>query len=290
MDVQSILQSFTQEIKSDSATLDAHVLLAHVLGRSRTWVLAHPEARLSQKQESALKALLARIEGGEPLPHILGHWEFFGMDFDITPDVLIPRPETELLVERALEWLLSHPDQHRVMDVGTGSGCIAVALASRVPGLRVVATDLSIKALDVARCNAIKFGGAHQIAYVQCDLVPPRPKSLPTADQFDLIVANLPYIPTKTLEGLEVYRREPTLALDGGADGMDLIRRLVAEAPGWLAPAGAMMLEIEASQGMTAVALIYDTFPNATIHLTRDLAGHDRLLDIQTHADPAFAG
>lgn len=266
---------------SDTPELDSQVLLAHVLGKPRTLLLSHPEATLDSNQASQLAELIQRIENGEPLPYVLGHWEFFGLDFDLTPDVLIPRPETELLVERAISWLKALPKRRTVADVGTGSGCIAIALAVNIPDIRVTATDLSEPALKVARQNAQKYHVDHLIDYVQCDLLPPHPDSLPTESQFDLICANLPYIPTETLHHLPVYGREPTLALDGGRDGLDPFRKLIELATEWLAPNGKLLLEIEASHGLAAVAIAYDAYSNAEIHLHQDLSGRDRLLEIQ---------
>ena len=203
------------------------------------------------------------------------------MDFDITPDVLIPRPETELLVEKAIKWLSASPERRTVADVGTGSGIIATSIAMHIPEARILATDISRAALKVAKRNAEKFHVHHRIDFLQCDLLPQHIDPLPTDSHFDLICANLPYIPTATMHGLPIYGREPTLALDGGADGLDLYRRLLHTAPDWLAPNGMMLFEIEASQGMNALSLAYDTFSEATINLHQDLAGHNRLLEIQ---------
>ena len=265
---------------SDSPALDAQVLLAHILTKPRTWVLAHPETHLTQPQLASAKEAVSRLEAGEPLPYILGHWEFFGLKLEITPDVLIPRPETELLVERAIKWLRASKERRTIADVGTGSGCIAIAIAKNIPDAKVVATDISPPALEIAHRNVRAHGAVNQIALFQCDLLPPHPYALPTDMHFDLICANLPYIPTKTLQGLDVYKREPTLALDGGADGLNIVRRLLEIAPEWMAPNGMILLEIEASQGMSAVSLAYDTFDSAEIHLHQDLAGHDRLVEI----------
>jgi release factor glutamine methyltransferase len=209
---------------------------------------------------------------------VVGHWEFFGLDFEVTPDVLIPRPETELLVETALSWLEHRTDARSAIDVGTGSGCIAISLATRIQGLKLTATDISPHALEVAQRNAEKFSVADRIEFNCCDLLPPKPQS------YDLIVANLPYIPTKTMESLPIYGREPTLALDGGSDGLELVRQLITLAPDYLALGGLMLLEIESSQGMAALSLAYDTFSHASIHLHRDLADRDRLIEVQTHA------
>ncbi len=265
---------------SDTAFLDASVLLAHVLKRPRTWVLAHPELVLTAEQQTLLNDSLARLEDGEPFPYVLGHWEFFGLEFDITPDVLIPRPETELLVEKAIAWLQESPARRTVADIGTGSGAIAVSIAVNVPDANILATDISLDALKVAQRNARKCNVENRIEFIQCDLLPARPEMFTTEQHLDLICANLPYIPTQTLHGLPVYGREPTLALDGGEDGLDLLRRLMQLAPGWLAPNALLLLEIEATRGLQALSLAYDMFSGAEIHLHQDLTGQDRLLEI----------
>jgi release factor glutamine methyltransferase len=247
--------------------------------------MAHPELALTAEQREQLGALLARLKDGEAFPYVLGHWEFFGMDFDITPDVLIPRPETELLVEKAVGWLQassvrSPPAMLRVADVGTGSGAIAVSIATYVPDVKVLATDISYKALEVARKNAVRFDVTNRIDLVQCDLLLYHIGSIATQHHFDLICANLPYIPTETLRNLPIYGREPTLALDGGRDGLEVIRRLLNIAPKWLAPNGKILLEIEATQGGQILNLARAVFSEATILLHQDLAGKDRLLEI----------
>ena len=280
--VSSFLEQTVSRLSicSDTPELDARVLLANILDRPRSWVEAHPETLLTRSQLATAKKAVTRLETGDPLPYVLGHWEFFGLDLEVTPDVLIPRPETELLVERAIRWLEVVHDRRTIADVGTGSGCIAVAIAKNIRDARVVATDLSRPALDVAYRNARRYNLTKRIDFVQCDLLPPHPDALPTDLHFDLICANLPYIPTQTLHGLPVFGREPTLALDGGVDGLDIVRKLLRIAPGWMAPGGMIFLEIEASQGMSAVSLAYDAFDSAEIHLHQDPAGHDRLVEI----------
>lgn len=267
---------------SDTPALDASVLLAHVLNKPRTWVLAHPELALTTEQQNQLNQALARLESGEPFPYVLGHWEFFGLDFDITPDVLIPRPETELLVEKAIVWLQQSSTRTTIADVGTGSGAIAISLAINVPNANIVATDISKQALQVAQRNAENHLVNERINFISCDLLPNRDTSSPNIYPltFDLICANLPYIPTETLHSLPIYRREPTVALDGGTDGLGLIRRLLNIAPDWLSPDGLMLLEIEATRGTDALDLVHDLFPKADIQLHQDLTGLDRLLEI----------
>jgi release factor glutamine methyltransferase len=261
---------------SDTARLDAQVLLAHLLEKSRAWLLAHPEAELIPGQERVLEELAARLEAGEPLPYLLGHWEFFGLDFTVTPSVLIPRPETELLVEQAQAWLRSHPLRRSAADVGTGSGCIAISLAVNLPGLRVVASDLSWQALQVARHNARRHDVTGQVEFVQSDLIPA------AGNVFDLICANLPYIPSQTLASLKVQRWEPRQALDSGPQGVDWIQRLLQDAPRRLAPGGLLLLEIEATQGALVHSMARQAFPQAQVRVLPDLASRDRLVVVQS--------
>ncbi len=282
MILSSLLSDITGRLAliSDTPELDASVLIAHIVNKPRTWVMAHPELSLTPEQEEQVDHALARLEHGESFPYVLGQWEFFGLEFDLTPDVLIPRPETELLVEKAIAWLQASPVRRTVADVGTGSGVIAVSIAMNVPDAAILATDISHKALEVARKNAIRFDVANRIDFLQCDLLPYHLASLPTESHFDLICANLPYIPTETLHRLPIFGREPTLALDGGTDGLDLIRHLLEIAPQWLAPGGKILLEIESTHGIEALNLACDMFSKGVIHLDRDLAGQDRLLEI----------
>ena len=272
---------------SDTPALVASVLISHILNKPRTWVLAHPETLLTQPQMDALEQAVTRFENGEPLPYILGHWEFFGMDFIVTPDVLIPRPETELLVEKAIAWLHEFPERRVVADVGTGSGAIAISIAVHVPNIKLMVSDLSSKALEVARRNAEKFGVRERIEFFECDLLPDKSsvevrqsKIISRNSSIDLLCANLPYIPTRELYDLPIYSREPTLSLDGGEDGLDQFRKLMRTAPEWLAPNGLILLEIEASQGSDTLFLAREAFPGAYINVHKDLAGRDRLLKI----------
>jgi release factor glutamine methyltransferase len=267
---------------SDTPALDASVLIAHVIKKPRTWVMAHPELALTAEQQKDLDESLARLEQGESFPYVLGQWEFFGLNFEITPDVLIPRPETELLVEKAIAWLQGSQGRRKVADIGTGSGAISVSIAFNISNAQVLATDISRKALEVARRNAVRFEVDHRIDFLQCDVLPDYGDSVPAEKQLDLICANLPYIPTETLHGLPIFGREPTLALDGGQDGLVLIRRLLNIAPEWLADDGMMLLEIEATHGDQALQLARRVFPQASLELHRDLAGRERLLQILT--------
>jgi release factor glutamine methyltransferase len=260
---------------SESSALDAQVLLAHILERPRSWVLAHSEITLSPEQSIDLENSLVRLESGEPLPYVLQTWEFFGLDFSISPQVLIPRPETELLVEQALAWLRANPRRRSAMDVGTGSGCIALTLAMNVPDLHILGSDISAGALEQAHKNLHRYGLQAQVEFVQADLIPA------LKHQVDLICANLPYIPSNELTRLKVGRWEPQLALDGGPDGLSLIRRLLGQAPDGLAPGGLLLVEIEAGQGQAVMSLARESFSRAETDLIQDLAGRDRLIRIQ---------
>lgn len=279
----SLLSAITDRLASisDTPNLDASVLIAHIINKPRTWVMAHPELTLTVEQQDQMNESLTRLELGESFPYVLGHWEFFGMELNITPDVLIPRPETELLVEKAIAWLQESNVRRTVADIGTGSGAIAVSIAVNVPDAHILATDISHVALEVARDNARKHKVQTRIDFVQCDILPPHPDPLSTEQHFDLICANLPYIPTETLHALPIYGREPTIALDGGGDGLDLFRKLMKIAPEWLAPNSLILLEIEATRGIQALNLACDMFSQAEIHLHQDLTGRDRLLEIR---------
>ncbi len=253
----------------------ALILLAHVLQKPKTWLLAHPETHLNPEQKAHLERLVRRLQEGEPLPYLTGKQAFFGLDFSVSPVVLIPRPETELLVEQALSWLEAHPDAKHVLDVGTGSGCIAIALATRKPWLTFTATDLSPEALKIAEQNAETLGAKDQITFEQADLLPAGNQS------FNLICANLPYIPSTKLEEVNTLAFEPTLALDGGADGLSLIRRLLEQLPPRLNHPGLVLLETEATLGAETLALAKTAFPQADVRLLQDLAGLDRLVRIE---------
>lgn len=254
------------------STLEAQLLLGRVLGRERSWVLGHPEHGLAVDQLADYRTAIERLNAGEPLPYLLGEWEFFGRRFAVGPPVLIPRPETELMVEWALSFSLP---EARILDIGTGSGCVAVSLACERPGATVVGTDQSLDALRFARANAQRHGVSDRTAWVAADL------ASPVAGQFDLVCANLPYLPTDRLERLPVARAEPRLALDGGRTGVELIRRALHQLPRLLAPGGAALFEIDAEQASAVTRLARQSTPNTLVHAQRDLAGHPRLIVIE---------
>lgn len=259
----------------ETPALEAQALLSHVLNKPRTWILAHPEEQIPSSLFAHLDQLLNRLINREPLPYLLGQWEFFGLRFFISPAVLIPRPETELIIETALKWLQLHPKRRKVADVGCGSGCIGITLAYHLPDLSVIASDISYPALQLAKKNVSLHHVENHVQLVQTDLL----SSLSCT--FDLICANLPYIPTQMLLSLPVAKHEPILALDGGEDGLEVIRRLLQNIRQSVKPGGLILLEIESSQKESSLALASSLLPEAAINCIHDLSDHPRLLTIQ---------
>ncbi len=260
---------------TETPSLDAQVLLAYVCKKDRTWILAHPEYELSAEETLRMAEALARISAGVPLPYVIGEWEFYSLLFKITPNVLIPRPETELLVETAVRWLRNNPQRTCAAEAGTGSGCIAISIAVNVPGVQITATEISPEAVAVAEKNAVMHQVADRVHLIENDLLSG------LSGPFDLICANLPYIPSAVLRQLPIYLREPTLALDGGEDGLNVIGRLLEQTAQNLASGGLALLEIEAGHPEAAKALAAQHFPHAGISTRLDLAGYHRLLIIE---------
>ncbi|MDO8692355.1 MAG: HemK/PrmC family methyltransferase [Dehalococcoidia bacterium] len=326
----------------EEAHLEAEVLLMRLVGISRAHLHSHLDGPISEEDEAAYQSWIDRRAAREPLAYITGVREFFGLDFYVDRRVLIPRPETELLVEECLRILgrgrtgpsaptgdgrpsvpigdgrpsaptgdgrpsaptgdgrpsaptgdgrrsaptgdgrpsartgdrLSSPV---LADIGAGSGAIAVVLACRLPDARIYATDVSTDALEVARLNCLRHGVQERVELRPGDLLEP------VKEPVDIILANLPYIPDSVLPTLapEVSVHEPRLALAGGADGLDLVRRLLAQAPGRLRPGGRLLLEIGSGQGARAARAAADALPDSSIRIMRDLAGLERVLVIE---------
>jgi release factor glutamine methyltransferase len=242
----------------DSARLQAELLLAHVLHKPRLKLYLEFERVLSEPELAALRELVRRRGAREPLQYLVGSVNFCGLELAVNPAVLIPRPETELLAERAWTFLAGRAGAPEApaaaLDFGTGSGCLAIALAVHCPAARIWAVDLSPAALEVARANAARHGIEARIHFLPSDGF----TALPAGERFDLIVANPPYIPTAEIARLqpEVRDHEPRAALDGGPDGLAVIRRLASEAAPWLKPGGRLMLELGDGQAETATALL----------------------------------
>ncbi len=263
---------------SDETPLEAELLVCHVTGLDRAGIFARSRDLLTPDEYHKLRRLTLRRMRREPLPYVLGEWEFFGLRFSVNPAVLIPRPETETLVQEALAWREARQKANEapiaIVDVGTGSGCIAVALARRLPYDTVVATDISPDALRVAAENVTRNGVGDRVHLIESDLLSA------VTGQVDLIVANLPYIPDAEVSSLqpEVSQYEPSVALGGGPDGLALICRLLAQAPTVLSRDGAVMLEINPVQSAVVPREAVALFPSAEVRVIKDLTGDDRVV------------
>lgn len=260
---------------SEFPSIELNAIAAHILQKNQAWIISHPETRLESPQLLELDNAFNRLINGEPLAYITGRRSFFGLDFEVNQHVLVPRPETELMVEMAIEWLEQNPGRWSIADIGTGSGAIAVALADRFDEANITAIDRSSDALLVAQANAARYHLTERVNFVQSDLL------TNVDDQFDLILANLPYIPSQALDELPGLDYEPRTALDGGLDGLDLIRDLIATCPKNLCPKACMFLEIQYNQDKAVKEIAQDQFPQAMITIHQDLALLPRVVKIQ---------
>ncbi len=252
----------------DAPRLTAELLLATALGCDRVRLYLDFDKPIGEPELARYRELVKRRAGGEPTAYLTGAREFWGHRLAVDARVLIPRPETEQLVELGLEAL---PPQGAALDLGTGSGALAIALALGRPGAAVIAVDLSAEALEVARANATALSAA--VTFLGGDLYAP----LPEGARFDLIVSNPPYVPTAELSGLQrEVQREPRLALDGGADGLAVLRRVVTGAPAWLAPGGTLLLEMHESH-LEALPALCLAAGFAQAEARRDLSGLPRV-------------
>jgi release factor glutamine methyltransferase len=291
MDVRAALREGMAQLRAanvPSHTLEAELLLMHAMGRDRTWLYTHPEAALEEAAAQEYFALIIRRAAGEPAQYLTGKQEFWGLEFEVTPAVLIPRPETEHVIEVALERLgprgikinmrtgeTSPP--LRIADVGTGSGCLAVALAHELPHAEVFATDVSSAALDVARRNAARHGVSNRIHFLEGDLLGPTTIS---PGSFDLIVSNPPYVARAEAGTLarEVREHEPHAALFGGPSGVEMYDQLIQQAGELLRPGGVLVLELgyNSAQHVRAILVAQRNWVNVSV--TNDLAGIPRVL------------
>ncbi len=256
-------------------------MLGHVLGLTRAQIHAHPDRRLNAAELDSYRELIERRRQHEPVAYIIGHKEFYGLDFYVDRRVLIPRPETELLVEKGLEIgrAASHP--LTIADVGTGCGAIAISLAMHLPQAIIYALDASPDALEVAALNRRLHSVEKRVHLLQGDLLSPLPQPV------DLIFANLPYVSRTEWEQLPriITAYEPRSALDGGPDGLDAIRHLLARARFHLRPRATILLEIGATQGTVVTDLARHHFSTATVEVVQDYAGLDRMVVIEVQTD-----
>jgi len=278
--LREALRSATQTLHKAGIAdsfVEAELLLSHVLGMSTTQLYTEPERSLTSAETEHLWRLVRRRLDHEPTAYILGRCEFYGIDFYIDCHTFIPRPETELLVEKAVElaYRVSHPGrQITVADVGTGCGAIAISLALALPQAKIYATDISVSALQVAEINCQRHGVDSRVEFLQGNLLEPLPQPV------DMIVANLPYIKDCEFKDLspEIIDFEPMTALGGGKDGLDKIQQMLEQMPGKLNYGACFLLEIGQGQGEMATSLISSYFPQASIELISDLGGIPRVV------------
>jgi len=266
-----------REILSESniedSPLEAELLLRHTLNINRVQLYLNIDLELTPRQEKTFFGLVQRCLKHEPTAYITGHKEFYGLDFKVNPNVLIPRPESELLVEKAIE-LAGNQRQIIIADVGTGSGAIAISLAINLPQATVYATDISVPALEVALANCRIHGVEDRVNLLEGNLLDPLPEPV------NLIIANLPYVTESELTTAYQLKSEPPLALNGGADGIEKIRLLCVSLKGKLNPGGSLLLEIGQGQREALATFLNELFPTGEIEVTKDLAGINRVVKL----------
>jgi release factor glutamine methyltransferase len=306
LDVRTTLKQgihLLREAHVPSDTLAAELLLLHVIRRDRTWLYAHPEELLGLETIESYLSLLRRRAAGEPTQHLTGKQEFWGLEIEVTPDVLIPRPETEHLIEVALDRLAVRElrsardpkltgEGLSIVDIGTGSGCIAIALAKELPAAKIYSTDISPAALAVAQRNATRLGFSNRITFLESNLFdsfsPLATRHSPALSEaegpllFDLVISNPPYIGRKETSTLptEVRDHEPASALYGGEEGYELYGLLIPEAARRLKPSGLLVLEL-GHDSLPAVRPLLETPQWTNLHVTNDLAGIPRVISAE---------
>jgi release factor glutamine methyltransferase len=293
MDMRGALRTGISQLREKqvaSYTLAAESLLLHVLGRDRAWLYAHPEEPISSQELDTFLALIGRRANGEPTQHLTGKQEFWSLEFEVTPDVLIPRPETEHVIEVALDRLAlrelragraqkTNGEGFLIADIGTGSGCLAIVLAREFPAANIYATDISSAALAVARRNSVRHGVQERIHFLDSDLSRPLAAHGAKESAFDLMVSNPPYIPRRDANTLarEVRDHEPAIALYGGEEGYELYAGLIALAGAHLKPGGIFVAEL-GHDSLPAVQPLLDAHEWTAVGVSNDLAGIPRVI------------
>jgi release factor glutamine methyltransferase len=272
---RDILQSHNIE----NSSLTAEVLLRHTLKLNRVQLYQAMDTELSSAQENSLRGLIKRHLDGEPMAYITGHKEFYGLDFCVDPRALIPRPETELLVEKAFE-LAKDRGVATIADIGTGCGTIAISLALNLPLTKTYATDISALSLELALYNCQQHKVLDKICLLEGDMLEPLPEPV------DIIIANLPYVKEDYLTNSPSLSFEPRLALDGGKDGLSQIRRFCTQVNGKVKPGGSILLEIGEGQSEEVVSLLLNCFPKAQIEVFKDFGGADRVVWVNVLGKP----
>jgi release factor glutamine methyltransferase len=302
--VRSLLKQGIEQLRAaqtPSYTLAAELLLLHVSGRDRAWLYSHADEVFSSETSEEYFELLRRRAHGEPTQHLTGKQEFWGHEFEVTPDVLIPRPETEHLIEVALDRLAVREvragrpsrlngENVTLVDIGTGSGCMAITLAKELPGATIYATDISTAALEVARRNASRLGVSDRIQFIESNLFEAFQEPRVTNHDlrlFDLTVSNPPYVSLRDAESLpiEVREHEPHIALFGGKEGYELYGALISQAGRHLKPGGLLVLEL-GYNSLAAVQPLLDTKEWANVGVTKDLAGIPRVISAELLSPP----
>lgn len=265
---------YLKEHGSETPRLDAEVLLAHARRCPRIQLYTQFDEPVSPEQRAEMRGLVSRRAAAEPVAYLVGHREFFSLDFLVTPGVFIPRPDTEILVMAALDAAKSRPSPG-ILELCAGTGCVSISLAKNLPTAQLTAIELHAVPFDVARRNIDRHSVGDRIQLLQGDLFAP----LPPGSRFDLIVSNPPYIPTAEMGELaaDIRNHEPATALDGGADGLDVIRRIAAAAADFLNPGGWLLLEFDPAQAHAGTELLRET-GYADVEIRPDLAGQARVL------------
>jgi len=261
--------------------LECELLLRHALKISRVQLYLELDCELNPEQEEKFWSLIERRLNQEPTAYITGHRQFYGLDFNVNPNVLIPRPESELLIEKTVN-LARHRAISTIAEIGTGCGAIAISLALNLPQAKIYATDISAAALKVTLLNCQKHGVADRVCLLEGDMLDPLPEPV------DLIVANLPYVRESELSRVSTLNFEPSLALNGGSDGLEKIRRLCPQISDKLHPEGCLLLEIGQGQKRAITTFLLGLFPSAEIEVTPDLSGIDRVLRLTPASSRQF--
>jgi release factor glutamine methyltransferase len=259
---------------SETADIEVNAILCDVLKTNLAWCLANSNLVLDQNTLAELNEKLKSLQVGIPLPYVLGKKEFFGHQFFVDENVLIPRPETELLVETAIEWINLHDKTRKVVDIGCGSGVIIISLLKNFFQIKGYGIDISRRALNVSNKNK-NYHGIENLEFVQMDCLSG------ISSKFDLIVANLPYIPEDSLSDLKVSKFEPDLALNGGKDGLLVINQLIEQIPSHLNSPGLALLEIQYDQSARVIQTAQNFLPNAAISVIKDYSSQDRIIKIE---------
>ena len=259
---------------SDTADIEINAILSHVLKKDLAWILGHSEIILEDKIETILSQKLNSLIDGFPLAYVLEEKEFFGLMFQVNPNVLIPRPETEIMVELAINWIQKNPSIKRIVDVGTGSGEIIISILNQFSEMKGIGVDISRKALEIAKKNKINHR-MNNLELVQMDCLSG------FSEKFDLVCANLPYIPDGELDTLKVSKYEPKIALSGGVDGLEIINCLIEQLTFRINSPGLVLLEIQNNQALKVLKKVKGVLPTAKISVIKDYSNFDRVIRIE---------